>query len=388
PYCRCMLPAEFKVVQTKSSAAKSRSCPPKRPPTLAGAPISAAPWRVLRSFPRVLSPSYPPLRGGVRRAQSRPPFREWRMRRRFLLPPASFWALLMLLSHPAAPGECGTRPLMGFGTKPRIIGGHDAQPGAWPWQVSLQVYRFGVGYHHVCGGSLINNNTVLTAAHCIKKWKNPNFWRVVTGLHHLFKYQTHTLKYLVQAIMIHSNFKMDSYENDIAVIKLQKSVKFNDYIQPICLPDSSFLITKDTSCYITGWGSITEKGQATYMLQEAEVDIIPLYICNRVDWYAGEISWNMMCAGSVGGDIDSCQGDSGGPLTCYFPNKMKYYLLGITSYGVGCGRPRLPGIYVRIQHYKHWVNSRALIFNRTTNINIQCLLLFFTVGTITIQFPQ
>lgn len=82
------------------------------------------------------------------------------------------------------------------------------------------------------------------------------------------------------------------------------------------------------------------------------------------------------------------QGDSGGPLTCYFPRKMKYYLLGITSYGVGCGRPRLPGIYVRIMNYRHWVNSRAALINRTTNISIQSLLLFFTVGAITIQFPQ
>ncbi|XP_072847017.2 transmembrane protease serine 12 isoform X5 [Pogona vitticeps] len=275
------------------------------------------------------------------------------MRRLFRPPPASFWALLVLLNEPLTEAllaekfydECGTTPLMGLGTKPRIVGGHDAQPGAWPWQVSLQVYRFGVGYHHVCGGSLINNNTVVTAAHCIKQWTHPDFWRVVIGLHHLLKYQTHTIKCLVQAIMIHSDFKKETYENDIAMIKLQKSVIFNDYIQPICIPDSSVFITKETSCYIAGWGSLKEKGRSTYILQEAEVDLIPLYICNRYDWYAGEVSWNMMCAGSAGGHVDSCQGDSGGPLMCYFPNKMKYYLLGITSYGVGCGRPKFPGVY-------------------------------------------
>lgn len=67
--------------------------------------------------------------------------------------------------------ECGTRPVVDeITTGTRIIGGHDAQLGAWPWQVSLQVYHFGVGYVHVCGGSLINHNSVLTAAHCVKRW--------------------------------------------------------------------------------------------------------------------------------------------------------------------------------------------------------------------------
>lgn len=61
--------------------------------------------------------------------------------------------------------------------------------------------------------------------------------------------------------MIHSNFKKETYENDIAVIKLQKSIMLNDYIQPICLPDSSVFVTKDTTCYITGWGSLEEKGK-------------------------------------------------------------------------------------------------------------------------------
>ena len=72
--------------------------------------------------------------------------------------------------------ECGTRPVVDeIATGTRIIGGHDAQLGAWPWQVSLQVYHFGVGYVHVCGGSLINHNSVLTAAHCVRKWTYVSF---------------------------------------------------------------------------------------------------------------------------------------------------------------------------------------------------------------------
>ncbi|XP_042305166.1 transmembrane protease serine 12-like isoform X2 [Sceloporus undulatus] len=305
---------------------------------------------------------------------------------------ALFWLLLMLSEAPppetaladwSTTRECGLRPAVQLRTEPRIIGGRDAQLGAWPWQVSLQLYRFGIGYHHVCGGALINKNSVLTAAHCVKRWKHPDFWRVVLGLHHLFDHRGHTVKSLVTAIDIHSNFQRESYENDVALLKLERSVIFNDYIQPICLPDPSLPITDETLCYITGWGSIKEKGQVNYILQEAQVDVFPLYICNSFEWYAGSVSWNMLCAGSEGGEVDSCQGDSGGPLMCYSRNDKKYYLVGITSYGVGCGRPRLPGIYVRLINYRKWVDTRAALFNQTTTLSIKHILIVFTVGWVT-----
>ncbi|XP_061471261.1 transmembrane protease serine 9-like isoform X2 [Rhineura floridana] len=281
--------------------------------------------------------------------------------------------------------DCGTRPLEDeMTTWIRIVGGRDAQPGSWPWQVSLQVYRFGVGYHHTCGGSLINNNSVLTAAHCIKKWTDPGFWRVVIGLHHLYDYEPPTIRRHVRAIIMHSGFKKSTYENDVALFKLQRPIKFNEYIQPICLPNTTtHLVSDEYPCYIAGWGNTMEKGTAKYILQEAQVDVIPLYICNRYDWYGGAISWNMVCAGSASGHVDSCQGDSGGPLVCYFPNDTKYYLIGITSFGVGCGRPKLPGIYIRTAMYRDWIDSAAMLFNRTTTKSFQCILVLFTVGWVT-----
>uniref|UniRef100_A0A8D2IPE7 Peptidase S1 domain-containing protein n=1 Tax=Varanus komodoensis TaxID=61221 RepID=A0A8D2IPE7_VARKO len=262
----------------------------------------------------------------------------------------------------------------------RIIGGHDAQPGAWPWQVSLQVYHFGVGYYHVCGGSLITNNSVLTAAHCIKKWTDPAVWRVVIGLHHLFHHQYYTVKSQIRAILKHSDFKKESYENDVAMFILTDYVSFNKYIQPICLIDTPHLITDKTTCYISGWGSKEERGRGTYILQEAQVNIIPLFTCNRFDWYAGAIGWNMICAGSETGDVDSCQGDSGGPLTCRFPNDTKYYLIGITSFGIGCGRPKLPGVYVRMSFYRSWIESHLALFSKATIIYIHCIFIFLIVN--------
>ncbi|KAL7989684.1 hypothetical protein Chor_012350 [Crotalus horridus] len=179
----------------------------------------------------------------------------------------------------------------------RIVGGHDALPGAWPWQVSLQVYRLGIGYHHICGGVVITNNSLLTAAHCIRKWNI-------------------------------------------------------------------------TFCFFI-------KGEKIYILQEAQVDIIPQSICNRYDWYGGAITMNMFCAGSEGGAVDSCQGDSGGPLMCYIQDVTHYYLVGITSFGRGCGRPNNPGIYVRLVNYRNWL--KTLLQSRTTTMNIHNVLILLII---------
>ncbi|XP_063149021.1 transmembrane protease serine 12-like [Candoia aspera] len=280
-------------------------------------------------------------------------------------------------------GECGTRPVMDeIASGIRIVGGRDAPPGAWPWQVSLQVYHFGVGYYHICGGSLIANNAVLTAAHCIKKWKNPEFWTAVFGLHNLYHYQYYTVKRQIKTIVIHSHFESDTYENDVALFELYNPITFNDYIQPICLPYNLPFLSNDTPCYITGWGTTNEQGRSKYILQEAQVVIIPQYICNRYDWYAGAITWNMLCAGSESGDADSCQGDSGGPLMCYVQDVTKYYLVGITSFGVGCGRPKRPGIYVRLVNYKSWLKTLSL-GSRSTTVNIHNVLILLIIRWIT-----
>ncbi|XP_060127046.1 transmembrane protease serine 9-like [Zootoca vivipara] len=318
-------------------------------------------------------------------------------RRRRRAAAAPLLALLVLLLCQAVamnitsllPSEdCGTRPLMGEMTEwNRIVGGRDAEPGAWPWQVSLQVYRFGTGYHHVCGGSVINNNSVLTAAHCIKKWTDPAFWRVVFGLHHLYNHEFPTVKRYVRAIVMHSGFKRSTYENDVALFRLKRPISYSDYIQPICLPNSTTqLVADENPCFISGWGNTEEKGRGNFILQEAQVDIIPLYICNRYDWYAGVVSWNMLCAGSATGGVDSCQGDSGGPLMCYFPDYTRFYLIGITSFGVGCGRPKLPGIYIRAKNYRPWIDKAVTILSRTSTMSLQHILMFLTVGLVTFHF--
>ncbi|KAJ7317885.1 hypothetical protein JRQ81_004047 [Phrynocephalus forsythii] len=312
------------------------------------------------------------------------------MRRRFRPAADSFWTPLVVFLSQALLAEsnseeCGTRPgLDKIETETRIIGGQDAQPGAWPWQVSLQIYRLGIGYVHVCGGSLINNKSLLTAAHCAQKRMIPDAWRAVSGLHHLSDHKKHTIKSRVKTITLHPGFSKNSFENDIALFTLSKSITYNDYVQPICLPYTSLPLNENTNCYISGWGLKGENGSGSQVLQYGNVQYIPREICNSFGWYEGAVSKNYLCAGYESGRVDSCEGDSGGPLMCILPNDNKFYLVGLTSQGYGCGRPRLPGIYVHLAKYRKWIDLK--LRSKTTTICVQHILLFLTMINLTLFY--
>ncbi|NXC43723.1 TMPSC protease, partial [Penelope pileata] len=238
-----------------------------------------------------------------------------------------------------------------------IVGGHDAQVGAWPWAVSLQLHQVGTQFAHVCGGALVNENSVLTAGHCTTGRMDPDIWRAVLGTNHLWKSNRYTAKRSITRISVHPKFNKETFENDIALFKLHSAVYYSDYIQPICLPSTHLYlyIDNETECFISGWGRIAEKGKTSAVLQEAQVAIIPSSVCNGSNAYRGLLKSNMLCAGSPSGGVDSCQGDSGGPLSCYHPVANRYYLTGVTSFGLGCGRPKFPGIYVHLSRYSGWI---------------------------------
>ncbi|XP_013929209.1 PREDICTED: transmembrane protease serine 12-like [Thamnophis sirtalis] len=132
-------------------------------------------------------------------------------------------------------------------------------------------------------------------------------WRAVIGLHHLFKHKTYTIKRRIKSIKIHYYYDSATYEDDIAVFQLSKPVKFNDHIQPICLPNVNLALTSDMKCFISGWGTRKEKGKASLTLQEAQLQIFSLDTCNRYYWHAGSVQDTAFCAGSETGDVDTCQ---------------------------------------------------------------------------------
>nr|XP_014354147.1 PREDICTED: transmembrane protease serine 12-like [Latimeria chalumnae] len=251
----------------------------------------------------------------------------------------------------AAEKDCGQRPLMDPPGGSRVVGGRDAPLGAWPWQVSLQ-FMIGLSqYRHSCGGSVIDNSLVLTAAHCFALYTDISNWRVVAGIQQITVHTLQTQIRQIHSIVLHKKFKERTLEHDIALLKLSSPLVFNDYIQPICISADTTEKLHDQLCYISGWG-IGGEGD---VLQEAEVKMIPTETCNGPDAYDGVVFKNMLCAGREAGGIDSCEGDSGGPLTCYNEDQNKFTLIGITSFGNGCGLARFPGIYTKVSKYVPWI---------------------------------
>ncbi|KAM6314495.1 acrosin-like [Podargus strigoides] len=240
----------------------------------------------------------------------------------------------------------------------RVVGGTDAQPGAWPWIVSIQdPWRPGTG--HVCGGSLIHPQWVLTAAHCFIEAKNIMMWRVVIGATKLTRLGPEAQVRRVKRLIAHEQYSSVTDKNDIALLELNQPVQCSPYIQLACVPDASLRVSELTDCYVSGWGSTAARaGGPTGVLQEAKVRLIDVRLCNSSRWYAGAIHTHNLCAGYPQGGIDTCQGDSGGPLVCKDKGADYFWLVGVTSWGKGCARPNRPGVYTSTQHFYDWILRR------------------------------
>ncbi|KAM6436354.1 uncharacterized protein PHA67_023595 [Liasis olivaceus] len=227
----------------------------------------------------------------------------------------------------------------------------------WPWLVSIQIPS-SKGPRHSCGGSLLAERWVLTAAHCFKTKKSSlHLWRIVVGATDLSKLPDDVQLHSVSKVVLHQDYNPLTEDNDIALIQLDSPVTFNDYVQPACLPRVTMgSETSFTSCFVSGWGITAQNSVKTSdILQEARVNILDTKKCNSSQWYNGAMSPHTVCAGYEEGGIDTCQGDSGGPLMCRTSPGSLFYMVGITSWGKGCGEANSPGIYTSIRHFLEWI---------------------------------
>ncbi|XP_033470375.1 ovochymase-1 isoform X1 [Epinephelus lanceolatus] len=229
----------------------------------------------------------------------------------------------------------------------RIIGGQEAWAHSWPWQVSLCFASM-----PACGGAVIGSMWVVSAAHCFKRYNKASFWTVLAGKHDLDNPHEPGQQLVGVAMIInHHGYNTRTKERDMALLKLQQPLVFNQFVRPINIWLTPLPPFK--KCTITGWGSTRENGARVNRLQEVNVTILPLDVCNH--YYRGRMRPSMFCAGREEGGADACQGDSGGPLSCF--TGSRYELAGLVSWGIGCGRARRPGVYARLQLQIQWMSD-------------------------------
>ncbi|NXC31491.1 ACRO protein, partial [Campylorhamphus procurvoides] len=254
-------------------------------------------------------------------------------------------------------GTCGLRPMISGDDQgnTRVVGGTNAQTGAWPWLVSIQ-NPVTPGTGHLCGGSLISIRWVLTAAHCFTDARNIHSWRLVIGATRLTDPGPGAEVRHIKRVLIHEEYNPADQSNDIALLELDRPAHCNRHVQLGCLPNASMNVPEMNVCYVAGWGDTTEGAQQTSdVLQEAQVYLIDVSVCNSSNWYAGDVHTHNLCAGYPEGGIDTCQGDSGGPLMCKDDDADNFWIVGVTSWGKGCARAKRPGIYTSTQNFYNWI---------------------------------
>jgi secreted trypsin-like serine protease len=233
--------------------------------------------------------------------------------------------LVAFFSSVLACGQSVIQPTFGA----RIVNGEEAKPNSWPWMVYLE------GKNR-CGGSILDKDTILTAAHCVEMISNPSNLKIIVGLHNKSEVPLNSI-YSASKIFIHPQYNNAIFRYDVAIIKLKKSLIFSDHVSSVCLPSADsheFVYGKDV--VTTGWG-ITETGKSATLLQQAKLKVANetffAFIRSKVSSYFVPTEQYAVIEDDPQNNPDTnvCIGDSGGPLV-YFDGR-KWTIYGITSYG-------------------------------------------------------
>uniref|UniRef100_A0A3B3VV38 Peptidase S1 domain-containing protein n=1 Tax=Poecilia latipinna TaxID=48699 RepID=A0A3B3VV38_9TELE len=220
----------------------------------------------------------------------------------------------------------------------RVIGGSDAKPNTWKWQISLQLDLYNEGsFSHICGGSIVDSFYIMTAAHCIIRWV------------FLLGCQSVPLHLCGKKIIVHPDWNGDlANGNDIALLKLVNPNYDNGYVEITNLPYPDQTLPHGFTCYITGWGLMDCDLGTPAVVEHAA--------CSQPEWWGSIALKTMVCAGGDGLMI-IFQGDSGGPLNCLTDGVWRVH--GVVSYGPAgvCNQKFKPTVFTRVSSFLHWMYS-------------------------------
>ena len=247
----------------------------------------------------------------------------------------------------------------------KVVGGVDVDIKDYPWQIALTSSPSGSGF---CGGSIIGDSWVLTAAHCVSG-------ESASGLYirggSSSSYASGGDSYSVNQIIVHPNYSGNSY--DFALIEINGEFTFNTNVQKIDLIDEIEIAAGvqdgGIMATITGWGTTSSGGSLASILQMVEAPIIENDVAcgsatdsngNSGEYSCSSLDESMICAGDlINGGEDACQGDSGGPLVVRNAANTKWLLIGATSWGYGCADVLYPGVWSKVSYVLDWIEANA-----------------------------
>ncbi|MEC8537913.1 MAG: trypsin-like serine protease [Bacteroidota bacterium] len=237
-----------------------------------------------------------------------------------------------------------------------IVGGDDANISDYPYQAALGYQSSQNSFFSAyCGASIINEYWALTAAHCVQG-ENANTTSIRVGATN--SYASGGDIYQAAEIIAHNGYNGNSMNNDIALIRLENPIQFNNNVQPVLLicDQQVQLGAEDVgqTSWITGWGE--DEGTAN---NPNQLQVVDVPITATSNYGGNQIDADMIMAGFSNGGYDSCQGDSGGPMVVLASDEQTYLQVGIVSWGYGCAEAGYPGVYARVSYFIDWICSNT-----------------------------
>ncbi|XP_023339711.1 trypsin alpha-3 [Eurytemora carolleeae] len=246
--------------------------------------------------------------------------------------------------------KCGVRNYSS-----RIVGGSPTGQNKYPWQIGL--VRTSTGKIPYCGGSLISNQDVLTAAHCTMGTSSTGIF-VMLGENDLLNDNDGQTVVRVCGKVEHPRYQSSNQDFDFSILRLCDPVTVSKGILPVCLPEGTGRGREyeNIAATISGWGTTSSGGYLSRFLMEAQVRTMSNGECcgSRNKYSCSQLTSRMICAANP--NVDSCQGDSGGPMSSKGSTGV-YTLIGVVSWGYGCAQAGYPGVYARVTSQLNWIKS-------------------------------